>query len=644
MTVPPTRTPVRIARGSYANLTTVDALASLAEGELAFATDTDQLYVKKGAALVPVSSSEDGFSGNYNDLTNKPDIPSATSDLTNDSGFITAADVPAGFSGDYNDLTNKPSIPSTPGDIGAATAAQGALADSAIQPGDNVSELANDANYLGEAPQDGTQYVRNNGAWEAVEVPPGTIVGTSAELPGTVEEGQQWYDTDSGRLFVYTGTEWVDASPDGGSAAFLTKDLKSAQLVGTDANGDLISNDAPMDGAKYTRQNGGWSEITETGGDFVTVDYSGAAAWARSAGGSGGIRAALNVESIVKQSTGIYTVTFITPMPSEDYSITVSAAGAGRVCTSGSQTAESFSVIVEKSDDGTPIDSTIHFAAHALNALPPSKGTGADAWASTGSDASLAGSFNIAGCTSPNDGEFVYTFQTPMPSATGYSVVAMAGSASGERTCTVSSKTSNGFTIYIRNLDGVPAQNAHSVIVHATSAALPNTILKEDLLYADGRQPLTAGLQFPVAANTSTNPNTLDDYEEGTWTATLTAATSAPTTPITTSEASYTRIGNKVTVTCTFSGDDTTGASGQMRVTGLPYASFNSNGQGRSYSAAAIGGMDTNNRTVIVRTEPGTNRIHFFRNDGSNGTFTSFGINTTSNAYVGFTLTYLIDS
>ena len=151
MTVPPTRTPVRIARGSYANLTTVDALASLAEGELAFATDTDQLYVKKGAVLVPVSSSGDGFSGNYNDLTNKPDIPSATSDLTNDSGFITAADVPAGFSGDYNDLTNKPSIPAAPGDIGAATAAQGALADTAVQPGDAVSGLTNDANYITSA-------------------------------------------------------------------------------------------------------------------------------------------------------------------------------------------------------------------------------------------------------------------------------------------------------------------------------------------------------------------------------------------------------------------------------------------------------------------------------------------------------------
>ena len=65
-----------------------------------------------------------------------------------------------------------------------------------------------------EAPEDGTQYVRIDGVWQAVDVPPGTIVGASGDLPGTIETGQQWYDTDSGRLFVYNGTVWVDASPE----------------------------------------------------------------------------------------------------------------------------------------------------------------------------------------------------------------------------------------------------------------------------------------------------------------------------------------------------------------------------------------------------------------------------------------------
>jgi hypothetical protein len=61
-------------------------------------------------------------SGSYNDLSNKPSIPTKTSDLTNDSGFIDkdvnnltnytlSSDLAAvATSGSYNDLSNKPTI------------------------------------------------------------------------------------------------------------------------------------------------------------------------------------------------------------------------------------------------------------------------------------------------------------------------------------------------------------------------------------------------------------------------------------------------------------------------------------------------------------------------------------------------------
>ena len=58
-----------------------------------------------------------GFSNDYNDLDNKPTIPTATSDLTNDSGFITIGDVPAQVNSDWNatsgvaEILNKPTIP-----------------------------------------------------------------------------------------------------------------------------------------------------------------------------------------------------------------------------------------------------------------------------------------------------------------------------------------------------------------------------------------------------------------------------------------------------------------------------------------------------------------------------------------------------
>lgn len=86
--------------------------------------------------------SKTSFSGNYNDLSNKPTIPTKTSQLTNDSNFIssipseyvTEAELEAKgystFSGSYNDLTNKPTIPT------------------------KTSQLTNDSGYLTEVPSE----------------------------------------------------------------------------------------------------------------------------------------------------------------------------------------------------------------------------------------------------------------------------------------------------------------------------------------------------------------------------------------------------------------------------------------------------------------------------------------------------------
>lgn len=79
------------------------------------------LYVSWSSITGKPTFSTVATSGSYNDLTNKPTIPTKTSQLTNDSLFITAgALVPyaqkeelsnVAFSGDYDDLSNKPDIP-----------------------------------------------------------------------------------------------------------------------------------------------------------------------------------------------------------------------------------------------------------------------------------------------------------------------------------------------------------------------------------------------------------------------------------------------------------------------------------------------------------------------------------------------------
>lgn len=62
-----------------------------------------------------VDNNKNGFSGSYNDLTDKPTIPTKTSDLTNDKGYITSTELNnAGYmsvqiisAADYNNLNTK---------------------------------------------------------------------------------------------------------------------------------------------------------------------------------------------------------------------------------------------------------------------------------------------------------------------------------------------------------------------------------------------------------------------------------------------------------------------------------------------------------------------------------------------------------
>ena len=100
----------------------------------------DTIYLSDGGFVkLPA-----GFDGAYSSLTGTPSLPTKTSDLTNDSGFITVevdgsitnelqllsmsndtlyltdggfVVLPSGFDGDYNNLTNTPAIPSKTSDL-----------------------------------------------------------------------------------------------------------------------------------------------------------------------------------------------------------------------------------------------------------------------------------------------------------------------------------------------------------------------------------------------------------------------------------------------------------------------------------------------------------------------------------------------
>ena len=84
-----------------------------------------------------------------------------------------------------------------------------------------------------------------------------------------------------------------------------------------------------------------------------------------------------------------------------------------------------------------------------------------------------------------------------------------------------------------------------------------------------------SGINFPddASSNHSGDANTLDNYEEGTFTGTFTATTSAPDLAQT-ATGYYTKVGNVCFITWYINNSNMTGASGQMRVSGLPFTAL----------------------------------------------------------------------
>ena len=94
-------------------------------------------------------------------------------------------------------------------------------------------------------------------------------------------------------------------------------------------------------------------------------------------------------------------------------------------------------------------------------------------------------------------------------------------------------------------------------------------------LILSGTTPSLNGIAFPATQSASADANTLDDYEEGTWTPV--AAVGFTIVGATVASGSYTKIGNLVQVTGSLGGATTiASAGGNTRITGMPFTSVSS--------------------------------------------------------------------
>lgn len=132
------------------------------------------------------------FSGSYNDLTDRPTIPSKTSDLTNDSGFITSNDVPTKTSDLTNDsgFITSASVPTKTSDL---TNDSGFITNSALS--DYYTKQQSDGKYalIGDIPTKTSDLTNDSGFITNANIPSKTSdltndsgFITSSDIPSNV--------------------------------------------------------------------------------------------------------------------------------------------------------------------------------------------------------------------------------------------------------------------------------------------------------------------------------------------------------------------------------------------------------------------------------------------------------------------------
>jgi hypothetical protein len=156
-------------------------------------------------------------------------------------------------------------------------------------------------------------------------------------------------------------------------------------------------------------------------------------------------------------------------------------------------------------------------------------------------------------------------------------------------------------------------------------------------LYGGTTTATGVGVTFPATQSASSDANTLDDYEEGTWTVTIDSQVAGTGRTTLTKGSTYTKIGNTVVATCYANLSVLgSGGSGGMVISGLPFAS---SGTGGNYAAIYIGyyaGLASNYYVLGGYNNPGTSTINI---TGKTATSTTLDVTSFSSlAAAGFEL------
>jgi hypothetical protein len=152
---------------------------------------------------------------------------------------------------------------------------------------------------------------------------------------------------------------------------------------------------------------------------------------------------------------------------------------------------------------------------------------------------------------------------------------------------------------------------------------------------------LSGGVVFDAVAGNATS-NTLDDYEEGTWTPTVEGAGTGGSYTLSGVSAQYTKVGNLVTLKAQFGFSAASGGTSYARVHGLPFSYSIGAGVFGTLRADNYNFQATDPVTVIIAatTSGSGNTLNFLEIQDNTGPIDAPITGISTSTIIGFTITY----
>jgi hypothetical protein len=142
-----------------------------------------------------------------------------------------------------------------------------------------------------------------------------------------------------------------------------------------------------------------------------------------------------------------------------------------------------------------------------------------------------------------------------------------------------------------------------------------------------------SGITFPATQSASSDANTLDDYEEGTWTPSITFGAASVGMTYGYQIGRYTKVGNQVTIFMYIQLTNKGTSTGNLDINGLPFANANI---GSFYIGGAIRIGTTNSLVAATQFYCSPNSTSLALEIASNSRVTNTNINNSSD----FSLTW----